>query len=320
MGLGIFAVWLGCAPLSRAVDTFYVSVYNQYGSGGENAILKVTDVGGTPVVTTFASGFTQPEGIAFDASGNLYVVDISTIYKYSPDGVQSVFASDPVRINGQPTTGLFVDSHGNVWVPGDGRSSYASIIEYDPSGVEIKTVVTYGGPSGFVVDAAGNLYVANSFNGDIVKYAPDGSSTTLVTDDNLYSAAGLVFTPDGSLLVACGRKIYEVQDGVLVLYATLSATGGGMVFDSDGNLLTALEGGGSKNGIAITTPDGTTSTYLSLNKYEFPNTLAIAPATIPEPGTRLLLLSGLLALALCCVRLKRDSRRVILARNHERLR
>jgi len=265
------------------VDTFYVSVYNQYDGTGE--ILKVTDVNGTPAVTTFASGLQQPEGIAFDSGGNLFVVDLSTVYKYNSEGVQSVFISDLNRINGQPTTGLFIDSHDNVWVPGDGKNWYASIIEYDPFGTEIKTVYTGGGPSGFVVDAAGNLYVANSFNGEIDKYAPDGSATTLVSDDVLYSAAGLVFAPDGSLLVACGKKIYKLEDGTLSTYLTLTATGGGMVFDSSGNLLTALEGGGSKNGIALTTPEGTTSTYLSLTKYQFPNTLAIAPPAIPEPST-----------------------------------
>jgi len=287
---------------ASTVDTFYVSVYDQYGGAGGDAILKVTNVNGTPTVTTFASGLEEPEGIAFDSNGNLFVVDVSTVYKYNSAGVQSVFVSDPNRINGQPTTGLFIDSHDNVWVPGDGKTSYASIIEYDPFGAEIKTIITGGGPSGFVVDTAGNLYVANSFSGEIDMYAPDGSVTTLVADDALYSAAGLVFNPDGLLLVTCGKQIYELEDGTLSTCATLTTTGCGMVFDSNGNLLTALESSGSKNGIALTTPEGTTSTYLSLTKYQFPNTLAIAPSSVPEPSVFALVVFALILTAITTIR------------------
>ena len=52
---------------------------------------KVTPAG---VVSTFASGFDDPYGLAFDAAGNLYVANYAnTVSKVTPAGVVSPFAS-----------------------------------------------------------------------------------------------------------------------------------------------------------------------------------------------------------------------------------
>ena len=53
---------------------------------------KVTPAG---VVSTFASGFDDPDGLAFDAAGNLYVANAGndTVSKVTPAGTVSTFAS-----------------------------------------------------------------------------------------------------------------------------------------------------------------------------------------------------------------------------------
>ena len=53
---------------------------------------EVTPAG---VVSTFATGFNIPVGLAFDAAGNLYVANTgdNTVSKVTPAGVVSTFAS-----------------------------------------------------------------------------------------------------------------------------------------------------------------------------------------------------------------------------------
>ena len=47
------------------------------------------------MVSTFASGFNQPDGLAFDSAGNLYVANVgnNTVSEVTPAGVVSTFAS-----------------------------------------------------------------------------------------------------------------------------------------------------------------------------------------------------------------------------------
>ena len=45
------------------------------------------------VRTIFASGLTYPYGLAFDSVGNLFVAGSDDIYKFTPAGVRTTFAS-----------------------------------------------------------------------------------------------------------------------------------------------------------------------------------------------------------------------------------
>ena len=69
----------------------------------------------TPAGTTstFASGLNGPYGLAFDGSGSLFEADYNsgTIFKFTPDGTESTFASG---LN--TPVGLAFDSSGNLFV------------------------------------------------------------------------------------------------------------------------------------------------------------------------------------------------------------
>src|SRR5262249_52102062 len=68
------------------------------------------------VASTFASGLDGPEGLAFDVAGNLYVTSfLGHIYKFTPGGVRTTFAS------GLNPGGLAFDSAGNLYVSDAGR-------------------------------------------------------------------------------------------------------------------------------------------------------------------------------------------------------
>ena len=71
------------------------------------------------MVSTFASGFNGPVGLAFDAAGNLYVANYgnSTVSEVTPAGLVSTFAS-----GFEQPYGLAFDAAGNLYVANYGKT------------------------------------------------------------------------------------------------------------------------------------------------------------------------------------------------------
>ena len=122
-----------------------------------------------------AAAFNEPRGFAQDAAGNLYVADYQNqmIRKVTPAGVVSSFAGA-------------AGQQGSV----DGTGSTAR----------------FSAPQAIVVDAAGNLYVADTgLTKAIRKITPAGVVSTLASaarGARLSEPRGLALLADGSLLVA----------------------------------------------------------------------------------------------------------------------
>jgi len=166
--------------------------------------------------TGSAARFTSPAEVALDGANNLYVADTGnhTIRKITPAGVVSTFAGSPgvpgsadgtgsaARFNSP--IGVSLDGAGNLYV---GDADNDTIRKITPAGIvttfagkagEIGSAdgtgsnARFSGPRGVAVSAAGDVYVADTFNDTIRKITPAGVVSTLA------GLAGATGSTDGT--------------------------------------------------------------------------------------------------------------------------
>jgi len=140
----------------------------------------------THAVTTVASGFAFPNGLARDHAGNLFVSDSfkGTIFRVGPRGSVSVWSHDPllsphgfVGVNDlafdRAQRFLYTDNSDNMQllripVEKDGSAGQGQIFV---SGLE-------GAPDGVQFDVKGNLYVCMNSINQVQVFSPDGQVVT----------------------------------------------------------------------------------------------------------------------------------------------
>ena len=223
------------SPNDIAIDAsgnLYVS------DGWNNRIRKITPAG---MVSTLAGDglsliLYEPIGLDLDAAGNVYVADWGhdRIRKITPGGVVSTFAGCDNCIGGYvdgpgttarfySPTGVTVDAAGNVYVtdwnhtvrkitPAGMVSTLAGTGEgfADGTGAAAK----FYKPISPVVDAAGNIYLADAGNNRIRKITPAGVVSTLTVDPACGNTDGpiataLICNPLGVAIDAAGNLYFS---------------------------------------------------------------------------------------------------------------
>ena len=217
-----------------------------------------------------------PQGLAVDSSGNVYVAEAygARVRKYSPSGSGSTVAGSGTQGYGgdggsataaqlYTPAGVAVDSAGNVYVADFSNNRVRRV----SAAGAITTVAGSGGsgysgdggpaanarlnlPSAVAVDAAGNLFIADTGNNRIRMVTPagvistvagnglpgfsgDGGAATLAQVGNplgiAVDAAGNLYISDGSTRI---RKVYS--SGFILTIAGGAAPG----YSGDGGLAT----------------------------------------------------------------------------------
>jgi sugar lactone lactonase YvrE len=238
-----------CGVALDALGSIYIAdTYNQRIRKVEvNGI--ITTLAGTGTAGFSGDGgaatnanFYQPDGVALDTSGNLYIADSRNqrIREVGTNGIITTVAgdgNDTYAGDGSAATnasldypyGVAVDALGNLYIADFDNQR---IREVDTNGI-ITTVAGNGtatyagdggpatnaslhGPCGVALDALGNLYIADTYNQRIRKVAANGIITTLAgtgtagfsgdggaaTNAGLFQPKGLALDTLGNLYIA----------------------------------------------------------------------------------------------------------------------
>lgn len=215
---------------------------------------------------TLPSGPGHPEGIAADADGNIYAASFefsgpNVIYVLDTGGRLKATIPFP----GLPL-GMAFDATGNLYVANFGGGS---IVKYAPPFTSSSTptatypVCTFAfgvdcGLNAIAFDAAGDLYVSDSFGGRVRRLnLPVGISSIFFSDDRLkpgshafppFGANGLAFDAAGTALYIANTaddRILKLALATLTLTTFAESVNGpdGILFDPAGRLWAAANQG-----------------------------------------------------------------------------
>ena len=216
-------------------------------TGGQVSILAGSGSSGSSNGIGSVASFNTPQGIATDASGNVYVADAGNnlIRKIDPSGNVSTLAGSGTggSTNGKGTaasfyfpTGVAVDASGNVYVAdyfnnlirkidaSGNVSTFAGSGSYGSNNGN-GTSASFYRPQGVATDAAGNVYVADAGNNLIRKIDKSGNVSTL-------AGSGYYGSSDGTGTAASFNNPKAV---------TIDIAGNVYVADSGNNLIRKID-------------------------------------------------------------------------------
>ena len=226
--------------------------------GGNKVVRVVTPAGVVTTLTSTGASLQYPYGLAFDNSGTLYVEDSQQIVAIGADG--SV-RSYPFTVALSWHSGLTGGASGNLYAV----SGY-SIVKLSTDGTMTTIAGDMGQPGyadgvgsaarfqkigGMTADAAGNLYVADTFNQTIRKVTPAGVVSTVVGQAGVrgvqLGAAGRLHQPVGvtvgtrhgrpALFILNRAHQGDWQQGVGLAYPWIEPSPAGQYWQSDVNVV-----------------------------------------------------------------------------------
>ena len=238
----LYIVDPGAAEIEKVTPSGTLSVVVGNGTG--------TSGPPTPGPAT-SSTLDNPQQLAFDSSGNLYIADDNNheVEKVTPSGQLSIFAG--TGVSGAPTPGLAtssklsnpagiaLDSAGDVYIADQGNNVIEKVT---PSGQLSIFATGFSTPYNIAFDSSNNLYVADAGNQRIAKVTPGGTVSTFAgtgtagnptagpaTSSKVDYPQGVAVDASGNVYIAdtYAYDLLEVTPGgtLSILAGTNTATG-----------------------------------------------------------------------------------------------
>jgi hypothetical protein len=254
------------------VAAYYNTVFVANLSGGSITVFEV-GLGGyssqLPTIAGDATGLKEPNAVAVDSGGNIYVTDQGGSVGAQKALVYAKGASGnvaPIATIAGSNTGFFgpsgiaVDKAGRIYVANRGHFAAGpnSITVYAPgangNASPIATITgpntKLGEPTGIAVDPDGTIFVTNFDSNSVNTFAPGANGDVPPIAVIQGSHTGL--SGPTSIAVGFGHRLYVANDPVI---GTISVTVYPAGADGDVAPLATLTGSatalGSPNGIAL---------------------------------------------------------------------
>jgi hypothetical protein len=162
--------------------------------------------------TIHASGLGIATGIAFGLDGMMYVGDRTGTVYRIKDFAEA--ETFTVMDASVAAYHLAFSPDGRLFMTAPALASYDAVFAIDSEGFDDKFFRGLGRPQGLAFDTEGNLYVAACYQGHhgIVKIATDGRSAENFVAGN--NVVGLCFTREGDMVVATNDTVYSIPCGI----------------------------------------------------------------------------------------------------------
>lgn len=193
--LGFDGLNFRLSPGGLALDgdgNVYVTSQAMYGH-----VVKLAPGSDTPTVLPF-SGLYEPQGVAVDKSGTVYVTDFNNRVVKLVAGSNSQTELPFTGLN--YPEGLDVDGAGDVYVADRGNDRVVKLA----AGSDTQTVLPITGlenPDDVAVDTAGNVYVTDTDHNRVVKLAAGSNTQTDLPFTGLSSPWGVAVDTAGNVYV-----------------------------------------------------------------------------------------------------------------------
>ncbi len=264
---------------SNANNGYAASVFVYPPLGSSTGLLNEAP---TATISGSDTGLTNPWGVALDASGNIYVADLSTasVLVYPPlaslpsqPGYPNLIPS--ASISGGETgltnpIGIALDAIGNIYVTDDGNAGASPPVS--PSVFVVPALGSSSGPlneapaasisgsetgmiypQGIALDSSANIYVADSGAASVYVYSALGKSVGPLNESPIDSISGSItdlVSPVGIALDS-SNTIYVADNGVNSVFVYAAGSNGNVAPSAASISTTTTTGLSSPQGIAL---------------------------------------------------------------------
>jgi RHS repeat-associated protein len=280
-------------PSGVAVDSsgnvYIADAYNQRVRKLTVSTAKISTIAGNGIPgytgnsgPAISAELSNPSGVAVDSSGNIYIADSGNnsvrkvtassgdIAAFAGNGTYGYSGDNGPAVNAQLALpyGVFVDSSGNVYIADSNNSVIRKVTAltlaittvagngspgYLGDGAQAMSAALYD-PAGVVVDASGNIYIADDFNCRVRKVTASTGIINTVAGSTSYGGDGgpatsaLFYYPGGMRVDASGNLYIAdtINDAIRKVTAstgiiTTIAGNGTCCYSGDGKAATSAQ-------------------------------------------------------------------------------